>query len=124
MSVSSLFLVLIAVVVVYAAWKKKIPYPASFFKADLDIIHHNKKYNKFKINTNLQANLENALDGLLEEYGELEKFDKQNIAPKVTFEIAKANPGLNRYKDMVPYDNNIAKLKAPIGKQSLLKTAK
>ena len=114
-AVGSLFILLIAIVVVYAVWNKYIQLPAFFLKTELDIIPHGTKYNKFRINPSLQDNLEKALDGLLVEYEDMESIDKMKIAPTVTFKTARANVRLNRYKDMVPYDHNIAQLEAPIG---------
>ena len=104
-------------VIFYFVWTKKIP--ALFIRSNLVIIPPNTKYNKFKKNSSLQHNLENVIvkeiESLEEEFKDIETIDQENINPAVTFKITKANSVRNRYKDMVPYDNNIAKLKVLTG---------
>ena len=89
----------------------------------MSIIPSNTKYNSFKINHTLPDTLEhiieNETDTLKEEFRNIGTIVEEKIAPSVTFHIARANSTRNRYKDMLPYDDNIVELKNLTGDKSL-----
>eukprot|EP00092_Neocalanus_flemingeri_P028210 GFUD01030634.1.p1 GENE.GFUD01030634.1~~GFUD01030634.1.p1 ORF type:complete len:437 (-),score=90.14 GFUD01030634.1:394-1647(-) len=117
-TVSVIMLILIGILVIYLIRTKQIRIIFPVKKSEvMNIIPKNTNYNIFKKDSFLQENLARAIDSdtLKKEYNNIGAIVQEKIYPTMTFNIANANKDRNRYKDMVPYDNNIVTLETKTG---------
>ena len=122
--IAIILVIIIGMVVFYIIKTKKIKLPQLLQNSnEKNIIPMNINYNTFIKNSNLQDRLENVIknetETLKEEFKNIGIVVEEKIYPSVTYNIARVNNDRNRYKDMVPYDDNIATLNTKTGEKRI-----
>ena len=116
-----LLLIIIGTIFTYflKTGKIKATLPHTILKKK-NLIPSNISINTYRKDSGLQTMLnkvlENETEQLKTEFRNIRTIVEDEIYPNVTFNIANANKDYNRYKDMVPYDDNIAELKLKTGR--------